>query len=57
LSGLGAGKQFIYNDTVPGLRKTPIEERTFSRGEKMITLSKPGAALFNQSRTKRSKFA
>ncbi len=35
--GLGAGTQFTYNDTIPGLRRTPIDERTFSRGQKMIT--------------------
>lgn len=36
-SGLGAGKQYSYNDTIPGLRRTPVEERTFSRGERMVS--------------------
>ncbi len=35
--GLGSGSQFIYNDTVPGIRRTPVAERIFSRGEKMIS--------------------
>jgi hypothetical protein len=36
-TGLGAGSQFTYNDTIPGLRRTAVSERTFERGEKMAT--------------------
>lgn len=34
--GFGPGKQYIYKDTVPGVRKTPIDEWSYNRGEVMI---------------------
>ncbi len=31
--GLGPGKQYTYNDTIPGSRRTPIDEKSIERGE------------------------
>ena len=31
--GLGPGTQYTYNDTIPGRRKSPVSEQTFSKGE------------------------
>lgn len=36
-TGFGPGSQYMYNDTIPGARKTPIAEETFSKGEVMTT--------------------
>ncbi|MCW5910641.1 MAG: TonB-dependent receptor [Cyclobacteriaceae bacterium] len=33
----GSGSQYAYNDTIPGTRRTPVAEKTFARGERMIT--------------------
>jgi hypothetical protein len=33
----GPGKQYIYNDTVPGIRKTVIGEKDYKSGEKIST--------------------
>lgn len=34
-TGFGPGTQYLYNDTIPGVRKTVIGERTYAKGEKM----------------------
>ena len=36
-AGLGPGTQYTYNDTIPGTRKTPVSEQTFSSGAVMST--------------------
>ncbi len=32
-AALGPGTQYIYNDTIAGIRRTPIDERVFNKGE------------------------
>lgn len=36
-AGLGPGSEYMYNDTIPGRRKTPISEEKFERGELSTT--------------------
>ncbi|MFN3840932.1 MAG: TonB-dependent receptor [Cyclobacteriaceae bacterium] len=35
--GFGPGSQYRYNDTVPGVRRTPVEEIAYRKGEVMAT--------------------
>jgi len=32
-AGFGPGTQYIYNDTIPGRRRTPVSSETFDQGE------------------------
>lgn len=36
-TGFGPGSQYTYNDTIPGVRKTPVDEATFNKGKVMTT--------------------
>lgn len=36
-AGYGPGAQYMYNDTIPGRRKTPIAEKTINKGETTAT--------------------
>lgn len=38
-AGFGPGTQYIYNDTIPGVRKSVVGERTYTRGQKMAGYS------------------
>jgi hypothetical protein len=43
--GLGPGTLYFYNDTIPGIRRQPVEERRYATGEVIARFANPEPRL------------